>query len=456
MVDSWVEQECWQATLGDKRLRTRLMTLVQALATHPTASVPEACGAWVPTKAAYRFWESKQVAPDDILEGHFCATHDRLAGQKIVLAIQDTTLLDFSNHPATAGLGYLEHASKRGFLVHSALAATPEGVPWGLLWQERWVRDPATLGKRETRHERATKDKESQRWITAMQQVEQRAPSACTVVHIADREGDFYDWLVAPRRAGSELLLRARHDRAVEGEGGRLWQTLRAQAVSERITLSVRARPDRPARTAMLTLRFGTVVIEPPSKLSPGSEKRPLTVRAVLVEEEAPPDGVKPLSWLLLTTLPVESEMQAQQVVNWYCRRELIERYHSVLKSGCQIEKLQLGTMDGLERALATYCLVAWHLLWLTEEARRVPEEPCTSVLQTHEWQALEATIRRTAQPSANPPSLRQAVRWIAQLGGFLARAGDGEPGVRTIWRGLRRLTDIAATWQLLHATLPT
>jgi hypothetical protein len=278
----------------------------------------------------------------------------------------------------------------------------------------------------------------------------------CTVIHITDREGDFYDLLAAPRRPGSELLIRARHDRAVEGEEERLWQTLRAQEVQERFTLPVRARPDRPARQATLTLRYGTFVLPPPSRLSPGSQGHSLTVQVVLVEEEAPPDGVKPLSWLLLTTLSVKTTEEAQQVVEWYRQRELIERYHLVLKSGCQVERLQLQAMERLERAVATYCLVAWHLLWLTEEARRVPEEPCTKVLQTHEWQALEATIRHTPYPSARPPSMRQAVRWIAQLGGFLARNGDGEPGVRTIWRGLRRLKDIAATWQLLHSTLPT
>ncbi|MBX7221087.1 MAG: hypothetical protein K1Y36_14155 [Blastocatellia bacterium] len=46
---------------------------------------------------------------------------------------------------------------------------------------------------------------------------------------------------------------------------------------------------------------------------------------------------------------------------------------------------------------------------------------------------------------------MRQSVRWIAQLGGFLARKGDGEPDVTTIWRGWQRLTDIAETWLVLR-----
>ncbi len=60
--------------------------------------------------------------------------------------------------------------------------------------------------------------------------------------------------------------------------------------------------------------------------------------------------------------------------------------------------------------------------------------------------------------PPEKPPSLHEAAAMeaaamIAKLGGFLARKSDGEPGVKTIWRGLRRLHDIASTWKLLHAT---
>ena len=178
-------------------------------------------------------------------------------------------------------------------------------------------------------------------------------------------------------------------------------------------------------------------------------------MQVVVAEELSPPAGVKPLRWVLLTTLEVTGWDDAVQIVRWYRTRWLIERYHFVLKSGCGIEKLQLETADRLQRALAVYCVVAWRLLWLTYEARQQPDEVCTVVLAAHEWQALYCTIHQTAIPPATPPTLRQAVRWIAQLGGFLARTGDGEPGVQTIWRGLRRLDDIAAIWLLLHHTTP-
>ncbi len=106
----------------------------------------------------------------------------------------------------------------------------------------------------------------------------------------------------------------------------------------------------------------------------------------------------------------------------------------SYLKSGCRLEKLQLETAERLERALALYCIVAWRLLHLTYLARNTPDASCEVVFQTYEWQALHAFTHK------------------AKLGGFLARKSDGEPGVQTIWRGLRRLDDLASMWLLLHS----
>jgi len=89
----------------------------------------------------------------------------------------------------------------------------------------------------------------------------------------------------------------------------------------------------------------------------------------------------------------------------------------------------------------------------LTYEARVHPDDSVETVLEEHEWQALYCTIHQTTELPLEPPSMGQCVRWIAKLGGFLDRKGDGEPGVKTLWRGLQRLHDIAATWQLLRAS---
>ena len=94
---------------------------------------------------------------------------------------------------------------------------------------------------------------------------------------------------------------------------------------------------------------------------------------------------------------------------------------------------------------------VAWRLLWLTYQSRLEPDASCECILDPDEWQALACHHLGQVQPPVTPPTLGEAVLMLARLGGFLARRGDGVPGVKTIWRGFSRLTDLVAMWRLLH-----
>lgn len=454
-MQSWAAQELRYAQLGDARLNRRLVRLVEDLAAQPTASVPQACGNWAATKGAYRFWDSPQVKPGAINAAHRQSTIERVREHRTILVLQDTTDLNFTHHPATQGLGPLDHPSQLGLKVHSALAASPQGVPLGLIHQEVWTRDPGAGGKRHQRRQRETKDKESQRWLTALAASQEAVPEGIEVITIADREADMYDLFAMPRRPGVHLLIRATHDRQVSHEARYLWPAIRQSPARGQLTIELRRKGDQPPRQATLTVRYAALAIHPPRHHRRRACLPPIPVHVILAEEENPPPRATPVCWLLLTTVPVATLEGALQCMRWYSYRWLVERYHFVLKSGCRLEELQLEQAARIQRALATYCIVAWRLLWLTYEARQNPGIPCDVALETHEWQALYCTIHRTPIPPAAPPTLHEAMRWVAQLGGFLGRKHDGEPGVKTIWRGLRRLDDIAATWELLHSPPP-
>lgn len=447
----WAVEELEHVHLGDARLNRRLIRLVESLADQPTASVAEACGNWAATKAAYRFWDSPRISADAIREAHARSTVERLSGHECVLAIQDTTSLDFTRHPATNGMGPLEHPAHRGLRVHSVLMASIHGVPLGIIQQQVWSRDPETVGKRHSRRRKETRDKESQRWLTALQLTQERTPEGTIGITMADREADIYDLLAAPRRPGANLLIRATHNRRVSHQARYLWEAIGQSPRRGEFAVELKRKDNQGARQARLTVRYESLTIEPPLNRRQRDRLSPIGVQAILAKEEKPPPGVTPLCWLLLTTLAVNTFQEAVQCLKWYSYRWLVERYHFVLKSGCNLEKLQLEEAQRIHRALATYSIVAWRLLWLTYQARRSPHMPCDTVLEAHEWQSLYCTIHETPIPPPEPPTLSQAVRWIAQLGGFLGRSHDGEPGVKTIWRGMRRLTDIANTWRLLH-----
>lgn len=452
---SWATTEVGHTHLGDHRLTKRLIRLVTDLAAQPTASLPQACGTPAATKAAYRFFDTEAVTPQAIQASHQQATLARMGAAPLVLAIQDTTDLDFRHHPATQGLGPINSAGSPGLKVHSVLAVSPAGVPLGLLHQAVWARDPALSGKRAHRRQRETEEKESQRWLTAFALTQACVPEATCVLTIADREADIYDLFALPRRLGADLLIRATHNRRVEAEAQYLWEAIRQAPISGQIPVEVQRANERPARQASVAVRFTTLEVAPPRHRRQRARLQPLPLQVILAEELDPPNGVTPICWLLVTTLPLVTLADAVACVHWYTLRWLIERYHLVLKSGCRLEALQLETAARLGRALAVYSLVAWRLLWVTYEARTHPEASSAAVLTLQEWQALYCTIHRTPHPPSHPPTLHQAVRWIAQLGGFLGRKSDGEPGVQTVWRGLRRLEDIAATWALVHGVTP-
>src|SRR5205085_10561026 len=108
---------------------------------------PQACdGDAAAIKAAYRFWDSDPVTAAAIWAAHVQATVGRAQAHPLILAIQDTTELSFTHHPATQGLGPLAGRGQQGILAHSTLAVSPQGIPLGLLAQDTWTRDPARAG----------------------------------------------------------------------------------------------------------------------------------------------------------------------------------------------------------------------------------------------------------------------------------------------------------------------
>lgn len=442
----WAAQELATANLGDVRLTKRLIRIVADKLTNPTASIPQASADWAATKAAYRFFASKQVSSDAIRAAHAQATLQRARRHSTILLLQDTTELNYTSHPNTTGLGHLDNALCWGLKVHSGLAVTPDGVPLGLLHQQVWTRSAPSKERKGRKRPQA--ERESQRWLTTLAEVQQLVDATTRLLVVGDREADIYPLFAAPRDERTDLLVRASYDRILLG-GKKVEQVASEVQWQGTRTVLIPANGSRVERTATVSIGWTSVTLLPPQNYPKAASAPRPQMQLVVVEEREAPAGVKPVRWLLWTTLEVENWDDAVEVVEYYRLRWLIERYHYVLKSGCGLEKLQLETGAGLERALAAYGIVAWRLLFLTYEARVKPQAPCTVVFAEHEWQALYCAVHRTTRLPAEAPTLHEAVRMVARLGGFLARAGDGEPGVKTIWRGLVRLEDIVAGWLL-------
>jgi hypothetical protein len=452
-AQDWVEEEFGAAVLDDERLRKRLLVVARDFYARPQANVAQACGAdRAKTKAAYRWLAHPEVKVDKIVAAHYAATAQRAAQEAVVLAVQDTTSFNYSSHPATTGLGPIgpgANGGPQGILMHDTMAYTVGGLPLGLVDVQLWVRDPHERGKKHRRHQLPIAAKESRKWLRSLEAaaaVQAQCPHT-TVVSVGDREADIYELFVqAQRRAdGPKLLVRADCNRLVAEGHEPLEAYMRKQPVCATQLLRVPRRGQRAPRMATLAVRFAAVELSPPSgKKHLGA----VTLGAVLTEEIGAPAGVEAVQWMLLTTLEVASAEQALEKLAWYSKRWGIEVYHRTLKSGCRIEERQLATVPRIENCLAIDLVVAWRIVHLTMLGRETPTVPCTVCFEEHEWKALYAFIHRSPHAvPAHPPTMRDALRALASLGGFLGRNGDGEPGTKSLWLGLQRLDDIAVCW---------
>ena len=449
----WAEEELGQVRLGDERLRQRLLVITRDFYARPQSNVPQSCdGNRAKTKATYRFFDHPQVSMDAVLKAHYAATTRRVAQHPVVLAAQDTTSLNYSTHPAAENLGLIGSQSEGpiGLLVHDTMAFNLEGTPLGLLDVQCWARDPDQFGKKHKRRQLHFEEKESVKWLRSLEAVE-RAQSQCPqtqIVSVGDREADIYELFVwATEKPGRpQLLVRAEHNRRVQDEHGYLWEHMAAQPVAGLKEVRLPRRTNRAARTAQLEVRFGAVQLRSPKHRAKMPNVR---LWAVWARETEAPAGVEPVEWMLLTSLPVQSLEQACEKLEWYTRRWGIEVFHRTVKSGCKIETRQLGHADRIEACLAIDLVVAWRIFHLTKLGRETPDVPCTVYFEEIEWQALVGFIRKDPIPPLKPPGLREAIRMVASLGGFLGRKGDGEPGTQTLWLGLQRLDDISVAWKV-------
>jgi len=463
----WTEEEFGSVDLGDARLLARCRILARDFFARPQASIPQACGGdRAKAKAAYRFFDHERATLEVLLEPHQKATIERMKAHPVVLCVQDTTELDYSGHPETEGLGPIGNhkGGAQGLLLHDTVAFTADGTPLGVVQARTWVRPkekpaPPPPKKRGPKPKNAPCEppkndgkSESEKWLASFREVARIQPllPGTRLVSVGDREADFYELFreATTDPKGPGLLVRAVKDRKT-ADAAPLWESLEKRASAGTMTVEIPRKGGRPERTARMSMRFGSFEIAAPEQ-GPWKGSPSVRLQALVVAETDPPEGVAPLEWKLLTTEPVDSLEKATEVVGWYARRWGIEIFHRTLKSGCRIEDRQLGNDHRLEACLAIDMVVAWRLFHLTKLGREIPDAPCTVFFEEAEWKALRIYHSKDPEPPRTPPSLREAIRMVARIGGFLGRKGDGEPGTEVLWRGLQALERITEFWEIL------
>lgn len=406
---NWIEAEFGNADLGHRDRNQRLVRIVSVKAQQPSAPYTECfAGNRHELKAYYRLIDSKgnQVNPESILHGHRQRTIGRMKKCERVLAIQDTTDLDFSERLHCNGLGDIGKnqtgAVSQGLKMHSSLAVSEKGVPLGVLKTQIYA---SHYDETKKSQDRPIEEKESYRWLSTLDDLNNVAEylPGTELIGIGDRESDMFELFDYRRRKapGVDLLVRAKHNRCLQEHSRKLFDHLddlplmaqaRIEVPRQREKKSKPSKPGRmalPARTAHVDVKWDKVTLSPPD--TPQTrDLQPVQIYALSIVERHRPEGAKALRWVLLSTVPIRSRKEALRCLRWYTLRWRIEEWHRVLKSGCHIESHQHHTAERLARAISIDAVIAWRVMLLTLFGREVPEMPCELMFSRWECRLLE------------------------------------------------------------------
>jgi hypothetical protein len=463
-LPSFGEENFGGAKLRNKARTRRLVQVAEQMLAHPGGTLPEKLSDPNDLQAFYRLVNKAAVTHAAVLAPHQALTRQRMAqADGPILCIQDSTDLNYSGLLSVADLGQLGRGKGRGFLAHHCLAVqAKDRRVLGLLHQILYRRP--RVAKNESREaKRARADRESRLWQHTCEAIGP-APPGQRLIDVSDRGSDSFEYLEYECTHHRLCLVRATHDREVtvndsatlevlgrdEPYQGRLFGLARSLPEWGRKELEVAARPGKSARTAVVRMAAAPLLLHAPEKARGEHGDEPLSLWVVYVGEIDPPAGQEPVEWVLLTNIPVDCVPGLLAVVDYYETRWVVEEFHKSQKTGCAIEKLQLGKVNHdergrpppknrLEPAIALLSVVAVQLLILRQQGRdeATAAQPATEGFTAEQEQVLRGW---RYEPGHEPLTMGEFFLALARLGGHLNRKGDGAPGWLTLWRGWQKL----------------
>ncbi|MFP4107390.1 MAG: IS4 family transposase [Phycisphaerae bacterium] len=468
--DSWASTEFGGALLGDKRLEKRLITIAETKGASVGKAFSEAArGDRAALAGFYRFIDApdeSQISMQSILQPHRDCTLRRMNGLDDVLCIHDTTDLNYSTLESCEALGVIgtnqTGTKTRGLRLHTSLAASAgSGLPLGILHTKLYPPELKRKGKKKDPRYIPIEEKETFRWITSLRKCTELTAELddTRVIHVMDREGDFFELFSAWAADGrDELIVRAKHNRRTDS-GTALFELVRNTELKFLLPVDIprksrrpkngrtKAQPARKKRRATLEVRYCRTSLLPP-EYGLSSKKAPVEVSIIhLRERDKPADGSKPIEWFLLTTLNVENEQQAEYVFSCYAKRWRIEEWHRALKTCCRAEDAAHRQAGRLGRILAINIVISWRAMLMVLLGREEPDLPPEILFSDEQIEVLKCFARTRRAPI--PKGLDGFIRLAARLGGYLDRKNDGPPGVEILWRSMLTLENLCCGFRL-------
>jgi IS4 transposase len=388
---------------------------------------------------------SKLIAP------HYKQTVQRIheSEGKYVLAIQDQMRLNFTSHKAKTDLGPIGKTGKTvqyGLIQHSVLAVTEKNEPLGLLDINYF--DYSDIDTSIDRGERRIEDKANIFWIDGLTRMRDRlGDTQRRIITLADREGDFYEFLFTLSKKNEEFVIRSKHNRILgeiyKRKGEKLREKLNKSPVKGSMTVEIQDVNSREIKEITLHLRAASITLPVPEMPADYKEEKGYTsikLNVVIAYNDEH-------EWVLLTSLPIEALEQIKEIVTIYKLRWHIEDYHKVLKTGYQVDEIYLHSSKGaIKNLLVLASISACRLYWLIYVGRAEASIKADQLFEAFEWKAVYVYFNEPIPEEC--PSISEIILKIARLGGYKANKHAGPPGIKSMWIGYQQLTVAAQVYR--------
>lgn len=464
----WIEDEFKFINFGDFRLIKRFKTIIKQLMANAQKNISSAFQDWSSIKGCYRFLGNEKTETNLILNEHIDRTVERINSHKgTILILHDTTYFDYRNRLKTSDLDRVAKGKRgengsSGLILHNSLAITDTGNPLGLLRQKFVKREKINPKPRKKKrglvHKLPVEKKESYRWIESIKKIQELNFTQNNIIHITDREGDFYELYKECMQHNAQFIIRASHNRSInkkkrrEPPKDKMFDYFESLPVKGKVNTEIQVNKDKKHRKAELFISFGQYTLPaPPDRTinKNGNQLPHLPLSGVLIQERNPPVNEEALKWLLVTNLPIKTLSEAIEKMKWYIQRWNVELFHKILKSGCAVESAQLRTRNRLIKYITIKSIIAWRIFWLSRSFKNNEELDCNMILTKLEQTILFKRFNNGKEPK-KVISSSKAYIWIAKLGGYIGRKSDPPPGMISIWRGWSRLMELVEDYKVI------
>jgi len=442
------------ANLNDERLTNRFNIIVPQLEGELSSTIPEASPNKGAMKGIYRFFRNLKVQPESLIAAHLEQLNFSDDSQPLprYLSLSDSTELDYTGKKGATNLGPLSYPDQRGMVLHNSMIIRDNGAPVGLLRQDYIIRSDEDFGKTDERRYLPIEQKESIKWLNHFN----TAQSLCTqyaleMVYIADRESDIMDIYHARWHENMHFVIRSQHNRNLENTTLKLYEVLTEQEILGTYDFELVDHKTGKARTATISIRFCQAPLKLAGRAKKGKHLGVNWVTAIEAFEANPPKEIdKPIRWVLLTSLPIEDFQSAQQIVQYYLLRWLIERFFFLLKSGgANVERLQMKKPHQLKNAIATYSIAAMNVMKIRYLAQNQPDMTLedagisTSACEVLYQYAHHKVDSRIAFDEKHPPTMKEFCIVLGRIGGFIPSKRQPLPGFKILSRAYKKYSII-------------